>query len=1429
MLVRPTNDYDLKENGSLEMGKVILGMESDAEPEELDEEKEPEEAVAAIRKPVEPLPSEEEQRRHRVTHLPYRSWCPQCVAAAANDDPHRSKRLASQGPLDVQEVHWDYCFPREDGDWVVVLVGGDRETRITIAHLVPYKGASVEWLSEQLVRDLHRLGAHARVVLKSDQEPAIVDVLKEVAKMRGSGRTVLEQSPVYDSKGNGLIERAVQSFEKILRTHKLALEDKLKSKLPVKHPVFAWLVEHCADLYNKYQVGRDGKTAMQRLKGKKCLQPSVEFCSPIMFRVVGKVQGGDMKERWHSGIFLGKKAGTEENLVMTLDGAVVRARAVREVHRVLRLEDLDILKGTPHDPAGTLRAGHRDEGRARELEEEEHEDVTLGPIPKRVQITRAVVNRFGASPGCMKCRGVVAGDKSYQFVHHSDNCRNRMESLMRQDNKFSKFIEAAEERQTRRISEILERRDQEAALRDVQVASREQQAKDEGKHRDGKHQTEEVKVEQEKGVPIGGGASSSSHVDQPKLGIKRKAEEQGGPEMSSHDADDYGDQDMGIPPATETTVANSRKRDAEPDGEPAAARPRLENIDALGLSEYEFDVSEVFSPPRVTKLAGEVGLKGGYSLDKEYEDPVTRKKWDFTRPKDQGQLWGLLKRRPSRLLISSPPCTTFSSLQRLRKTSMPEEVKAEGLQLLRIGVKACVLQVKSGGQFIFEHPAGASSWKEQCLIDLSLMEGVQSLTFDQCMYGLQSSDREGTAPARKATRILTNICGAERFLSTRCDHSHRHVELVHNRAKAAQIYPRSLGLAFLESLKFHMELKEAYVMELARIDSDQYDDDHDLGFLGHLPVANMHEQEALYGVMGLEAAAPPKDELHFDHGPWPDYHYFDENTGEKLDPVEVKKGDARELEKLRSQQVYDHVPRSEAKEGKLIRTRWVRVNKGSEVRCRFVAQEFASGDPRDDLFASTPPLFSARLVVSLAATKRSKLWNLMCLDISCAFLYAEAERKLYIEIPEGDPRAGDPSVVGRLREALYGTRDAPQLWQKTLAKVLNKVGFRSSKLQPGFFVHGCRELVLVTHVDDFLIAGPDTDLIWLRKELKKHFEINGVMIGEQDTKGEATDQVKFLGRTIRRTPTGFTWEADCKHAKILLEENGLETCKPLGLPMGRDESESTPTDRTEKPPMESKEATLFRRSAARLNYLSLDRPDIAVAVNRLARCMANPKVGDEVALKRVLRYLHGQPVCKLTFNFQDKTTKITALSDSDWAGCKITRKSTTGLAIFLGEHLLHFGSKMQKAIALSSGEAELVAQTAAVGEALAVSNLMNEFDMTSSILSMCDSSAARGILSRSGVGRIKHLELKHLWVQDLVQCGRVSIKWIPRSTNPADGLTHVSSEFLKHMESLNLQFCRPQPDRAKYALSEGGCWRFQYPCPALTSFLTPFGCSNSSL
>ena len=104
--------------------------------------------------------------------------------------------------------------------------------------------------------------------MKSDQGLAIVDVLKEIAKLRSSQRTMLEASPVGDSKSNGVAERAIQSMWKLIGVHELSIETRVNEKLSVRHPLFAWFVEVCADSYNRVQIGFDGKTAYRRTRAR---------------------------------------------------------------------------------------------------------------------------------------------------------------------------------------------------------------------------------------------------------------------------------------------------------------------------------------------------------------------------------------------------------------------------------------------------------------------------------------------------------------------------------------------------------------------------------------------------------------------------------------------------------------------------------------------------------------------------------------------------------------------------------------------------------------------------------------------------------------------------------------------------------------------------------------------------------------------------------------------------------------------------------------------------------------------------------------------------------------------------------------------------------------------------------------------------------
>ena len=146
----------------------------------------------------------------------------------------------------------------------------------------------------------------------------------------------------------------------------------------------------------------------------------------------------------------------------------------------------------------------------------------------------------------------------------------------------------------------------------------------------------------------------------------------------------------------------------------------------------------------------------------------------------------------------------------------------------------------------------------------------------------------------------------------------------------------------------------------------------------------------------------------------------------------------------------------------------------------------------------------------------------------------------------------------------------------------------------------------------------------------------------------------------------------------------------------------------------------------------------------------------------------------------------------------------------LGKHFLCFSSRLQKSVALSSGEAELSVQVRGITDALGIKHLFREFGMDLSVRSCFDSSAARGVLTRLGTGKLRHLELKHLWVQEVVARKEVEMHSISLQRNPADVLTHQSSlaEYRRCLRQLGLEF---RPDILGEYLSEGGCWNAPTP------------------
>ena len=193
---------------------------------------------------------------------------------------------------------------------------------------------------------------------------------------------------------------------------------------------------------------------------------------------------------------------------------------------------------------------------------------------------------------------------------------------------------------------------------------------------------------------------------------------------------------------------------------------------------------------------------------------------------------------------------------------------------------------------------------------------------------------------------------------------------------------------------------------------------------------------------------------------------------------------------------------------------------------------------------------------------------------------------------------------------------------------------------------------------------------------------------------------------------------------------------------------------------------------------------------KISRRMSCPSQGDWNDLKRVGRYLAGSPRVVQTFGWQKHIDAVHAYVDSDWAGCLDTRRSTSGGLIQLGSHAIKQWSTTQATIALSSGEAEYASLVKGAGLLMGTKSLMQDMGVPDVQLELhCDSAAAIGIASRTGLGKLRHLQVHLLWVQEHVRRKTFRLTKVPGTDNPSDVLTkHVGRDVLdKHLNRVHME------------------------------------------
>ncbi|CAE7382798.1 unnamed protein product [Symbiodinium sp. CCMP2592] len=484
--------------------------------------------------------------------------------------------------------------------------------------------------------------------------------------------------------------------------------------------------------------------------------------------------------------------------------------------------------------------------------------------------------------------------------------------------------------------------------------------------------------------------------------------------------------------------------------------------------------------------------------------------------------------------------------------------------------------------------------------------------------------------------------------------------------------------------------------------------------------------------------------------------------------------DQIEITRLKSMTVLQDPAGMDLTEAVHLTTKMVRTWRHKEVgnpavpvwyrRSRYVAREFAWLSERTDLFSPASSSLCNRLLPILYMHHKARdddanipKLTLFAVDIGDAFLTVPQVRPTYVTYVHPD---GSKEIFS-LGFVLPGPRSGSSDWYDDFMKFLKgNLGVVECAAHPSLVKSTDPESRFAMVCKRKFVHG-----VFI-PTLKKKYKVTAHVI---ENIGDSIDFLKRKHTLINNDQLLLT--PSPKHFDKLFDllcvsEN--TSCKKCPYMPQLDEIDNSPE-------LKSGEATTFRsgidccftcqlisRNASALFVLSLRGWH---GQQHLAKYL----IGGRYNGLMIVKTDPGEGLMGPRNDAGDQSIILESFSDSNWAACKGSRKSVCASVICVAGNMLFSSSRTQRVVALSSGEAELLSSASSICDALLIRELLEFMDFGRvKIFHHIDASAAKAMLERSGVGKVRHLSCRILWCQQLIKSGEVALLKISTTFNPSD-------------------------------------------------------------